>query len=90
MHFPILKNNKTKLAYQRLEEISAVLEIPVNDLISFDDKQIINNTFKDTSKGFFNVNKVITEAFKNERKAYLKQIKYLKEEITYLKSKLDK
>lgn len=81
-----IENNKSQITLNRLEKIGTILGMEVQDILTFDDKQIFNNTFKDSSKGFFNVEKVINEAFCNERKAYIDQIKFLKEEIVYLRS----
>ncbi len=84
-----IENNKTKLSVDRLSTICTVFDIDIKDLLTFDDKHIFNNTFKDTSKGFFSVEKVINESFENERKAYLNQIQFLKDEILFLRKKLD-
>lgn len=83
-----IESNKTKLSLERLEKLSSVFEVPINDIITFDEKQVFNNTFQDTSKGFFNVQKVVSDSFENERKVYLEQIANLKEEIEFLRSKL--
>lgn len=85
-----IENNKTKLNLDRLEDICAILDVTLEDLLSFDEKQIFNNSFKDSSSGFFNVQKVITESFDNERKIYNDKIQFLKDEIRYLRNKLDK
>ncbi len=58
-------------------------------MISFDENQVFNNTFNENSSGYFNVKKVITETFDKEREAYVDQIKSLKEEVLYLRKKLD-
>lgn len=69
-----IENNKTKISLKRLEEISTIFELDINDILTFDEKQVFNNTFNDTAKGFFNVEKVINDAFENERNLYLDQI----------------
>jgi transcriptional regulator with XRE-family HTH domain len=84
-----IENNKTKINLERIQEIAAIFKLDVNDLISFDENQVFNNTFNESSNGFFNVKKVITETFDKEREAYLEQVKTLKEEILYLRKKLD-
>ena len=84
-----IENNKTKLNLERIQEIAKIFEIDTNDLILFDENQVFNNTFNENAKGFFNVQKVINENFENERKSYTNQINNLKEEITYLRKKLD-
>lgn len=85
-----IENNKTKINLDRIQELAKIFRIDVNDLISFDENQVFNNTFNENSKGFFNVQKVMNENFDNERKVYKEQIKDLKEEINYLRNKLDK
>lgn len=84
-----IENNKTKINLERVQEIAKIFEIDASELISFDDNQVFNNTFYEESKGFFNVQKIISENFDNERKVYQDLIKNLKEEILYLRSKLD-
>ncbi len=84
-----IENNKTKINLKKIQELAGIFKIDVNDLISFDENQVFNNTFSENAKGFFNVKKVITETFDKEREAYLGQIKTLNEEITYLRKKLD-
>lgn len=85
-----IENNKTKINLDRIQELAKIFRIDVNDLISFDENQVFNNTFNENSKGFFNVQKVMNENFDNERKVYNEQINNLKEEINYLRNKLDK
>ena len=84
-----IEKNKTKITLETLKELAKIFEVEVNDLMSFDENQVFNNTFNENSNGFFNVQKVINENFDKEREAYLEQIKFLKEEIIYLRSKLD-
>jgi transcriptional regulator with XRE-family HTH domain len=84
-----IENNKTKLSINRLESIGTIFEMKITDILTFDEKQVFNNTFNDTSKGFFNVQKVINDAFENERFSYKNEIQFLKEEIIYLRNKLD-
>lgn len=84
-----IENNKTKLNLERIQEIAKIFQMESNDLISFDENQVFNNTFSENAKGFFNVQKVINENFENERKSYILQINNLKEEIIYLRKKLD-
>jgi len=85
-----IENNKTKINLERINELAKIFEIDTNDLISFDENQIFNNIFNENSNGYFNVKKVINEVFENERIVYLEQIKTLKDEVLYLRKKLDK
>jgi transcriptional regulator with XRE-family HTH domain len=84
-----IEMNKSRIDFQRVQKIAEIFEVELNDLISFDENQIFNNTFNEKSNGFFNVEKVITETFDKERLSYLDHIKFLKEEIIYLRKKLD-
>lgn len=84
-----IENNKSKVNFERIQEIANIFELDINDLISFDENQVFNNTFNENSSGYFNVKKVITETFDKEREAYIDQIKSLKEEVLYLRKKLD-
>lgn len=83
------ENNKSKVNLERIQEIANIFEMDINDLISFDENQVFNNTFNENSSGYFNVNKVITETFDREREAYLEQINNLKGEVLYLRKLLD-
>ncbi len=85
-----IENSKTKIGVAVLEQIASIFEIETNDILNFDENQVFNNTFNENSKGFFNVKKVVNESFENERQSYKDQIKSQKEEIDYLRKKLDK
>lgn len=84
-----IEKNKSKIDFERVKKIAEIFEVELNDLISFDENQVFNNTFNEKSNGFFNVEKVITESFDKERISYQEQIIFLKEEILYLRKKLD-
>ena len=83
-----IENNKTKLNIERIQELSGIFSVDVNDLLSFDENNIFNNTFNENSKGYFNVKKVFNETFDKEREAYLDQIASLKEEVAFLRKLL--
>lgn len=84
-----IENNKTKINLERIQELAAIFNVAVNDLLNFEDNQIFNTTFKNNAKGFFKINKVIKDFFDKEREAYLRQIAALNDEIAYLRKKLD-
>jgi transcriptional regulator with XRE-family HTH domain len=84
-----LEKEKTKLSMERIEEIAKIFAMEVQDILTFDEKQIFNNTFNESSKGFFNVKKYINESFEQERNLYQQQITNLKEEVSFLRKKLD-
>jgi transcriptional regulator with XRE-family HTH domain len=84
-----IEKNKTKISLETVKELAYLFEVDLMDLINFDESQIFNNTFNENSNGFFNVQKVIAENFEFERKSYNDQIKSLKDEILFLRKKLD-
>lgn len=84
-----IENSKTKVGIDTIQELAIIFEIDSNDLINFDENQVFNNTFNQDSKGFFNVKKFINETFEHERKIYQDQILTLKDEVVYLRKKLD-
>jgi transcriptional regulator with XRE-family HTH domain len=84
-----LEKEKTKLSMERIEDIAKIFAMEIQDILSFDEKQVFNNTFTESSKGFFNVKKYINESFEHERNLYTEQIITLKEEVQYLRKKLD-
>jgi transcriptional regulator with XRE-family HTH domain len=84
-----IENNKTKINLERIEQLSDIFKIGMNDLVTFDENQVFNNSFNENSSGFFNVKKVISETFDKQREVYLMQIKSLNDEIAYLRKKLD-
>ena len=84
-----IEKNKTKITLETIKDLAKIFEVDVVDLINFDEGQIFNNIFNENSNGFFNVQKVINQNFEFERKSYLNQIELLKDEIIYLRRKLD-
>lgn len=84
-----IEKNKTKISLETVKELAHLFEVDIMDLINFDESQIFNNTFNENSNGFFNVQKVIAENFEFERKSYNDQIKSLKDEILFLRKKID-
>lgn len=84
-----LENNKTQLSTERLSKVAHLLDVSINDVINFSDKNVFKNTFNENSKGFFNVEQVILESFDNERIAYKDQIEHLKNEITFLRGLIE-
>ncbi len=84
-----IENSKTKIGLETVNSIADIFQIEVDDLLNFDENQVFNNTFNEHSKGFFNVKKYFNENFEFERKSYQEQLQSLKEEIIYLRKKLD-
>lgn len=84
-----IENNKTKVGIDAINTIATVFEMEVNEVLNFDEKQVFNNTFNENSKGYFNIKKFFNESFNEERESYKNQIITLKDEIIYLRKKLD-
>lgn len=82
-----IENNKTKIGIDTIKQIATVFDVATDDLINFDESQILNNTFNENAQGFFNVKKIINECFEFERDAYKEQIKLLKEELKFYRVK---
>jgi XRE family transcriptional regulator, regulator of sulfur utilization len=84
-----IETSGTEITFNTLQKLAAIFKIEIDELISFDEKYAFSNTFNENSKGYFNVKKVINENFDKERNAYQEEINFLKEEIIYLRKKLD-
>lgn len=80
-----LEREEIKLDWQRINDISKVLEIDPVELISFDDSLIFNNC---TQSGKSNT---INNNFPDElRNQYELRISEMKEEVVYLRSLIKK
>lgn len=83
-----IETDKTKPTLERIIEIANILEADLNSLISFDENQVFSNTFNQYNDSS-NTYKLMSESFDRERTLYISQIELLKEEILYLRKKLD-
>ncbi|MCF6307759.1 MAG: helix-turn-helix domain-containing protein [Flavobacteriaceae bacterium] len=79
-----LERNETKLNWNRINDVSKILEIDPLDLVSFDENLIFNNcTQSGKFKNFYN-------NFPEElKKQYDLRIEEMKSEINFLRSLLD-
>ncbi|MFV0530988.1 MAG: helix-turn-helix domain-containing protein [Flavobacteriales bacterium] len=84
-----LENNKTKLDLERLEAVAKIFKIKSIDLLNFDEQKVFNNVFNDTSNGYF-TDKIVNGNFEHERQSYLKQIKNLEDEVSFLRGLIKK
>jgi transcriptional regulator with XRE-family HTH domain len=80
-----IENGEVDIPLERLEQISKILNLRSEDILSFDENMVFNVMYNKTGNGF-----VLNQISENEKKQYEEQIKSLKEEIVYLKSVLDK
>jgi transcriptional regulator with XRE-family HTH domain len=77
-----IERDETDIPYSRLEQISTVLNMKVEDLISFDEKTVFNIMYNKIAKDL-NVNH-----FNNDNtELYEKHIKLLEEKVSLLESK---
>lgn len=47
-----IENNKTKINLARIQELSEIFSIDINDLLTFDENNVFNNNFTENAKGF--------------------------------------
>jgi transcriptional regulator with XRE-family HTH domain len=77
---------ESEITYGKLEKISEILGISLEDISSFNEQMIFNVMHNQTGNGFV-VNKGVSD---QERKLYEDQIRLLQEQNDYLKRMLEK
>jgi transcriptional regulator with XRE-family HTH domain len=50
-----IEREETKLDFKRIEEIANYLQVKVEDIVNFDEKNILNNTFNNHATGNFHL-----------------------------------
>lgn len=80
-----IETGEVDVPYGRLEEIAKILEVKPEDIITFNEHIVFNVMHNQTGQGL-----VINQMGENEKRLYEEQIHLLKEEVTYLKSVLDR
>jgi transcriptional regulator with XRE-family HTH domain len=80
-----LENGEVDIPIERLRQISELMGLKPEDILSFDENMVFNIMYNKTGNGF-----VINHVSENEKRLYEEQIKTLKDEIIHLKSVLDK
>jgi transcriptional regulator with XRE-family HTH domain len=81
-----IEQGETEITYAKMSKIAEVLGISPEDIAAFNEQMIFNVMHNQTGNGFV-IQKGISD---KERELYEKQISILMEELTYLKSVLDK
>ncbi len=81
-----IEQGETEITYAKMSKIADVLGISPEDIAAFNEQMIFNVMHNQTGNGFV-IQKGISD---KERELYEKQISILMEELTYLKSVLDK
>jgi transcriptional regulator with XRE-family HTH domain len=87
--YSYMETKKKSIPDEQLKDIAALLGVSEDMLKTFDPHSIIQNTFNDSSQGYFQLNfhNLIIQSHENETKAYRELIERLKEEIAELKKK---
>ncbi|MFH7014705.1 helix-turn-helix domain-containing protein [Flavobacterium sp. FlaQc-47] len=86
-----IERGKTKINLERLRKVALIFELDINHIIDFHENQFLTNKIQAKSNEIDNNEKrKLTELFDIERELYKEQIINLKNEIVYLRSKLDK
>lgn len=86
-----IERSETDINYSRLEQIANVLGTKVADLISLDEKLMLNITNNANAEKSINNGVIMSdkEAMERERSLYEAQIKQLIQEIDYLKETIE-
>lgn len=85
-NYSAIENNQDEdISLKRLKRIAQVLEIQLNDLLNFDEKNIFNNYSQAEQFGIIH-----NQYFEAERKLFQQQIEQYKTEVAYLRKMLEK
>lgn len=85
-----IERGKTKINLERLRKVALILELDVNYIMDFHEKHFFTKTIQTNLKEIdCDEEKIIVALFNRERELYKEQIINLKNEIVYLRSKLD-
>lgn len=77
-----LERGETEIGYERLEQIAKALDVSVQDILSFDEKNFFNLMNNQNAAGYTINQYGLSD---NERKLYEDKIKLLEEMNEYLK-----
>ncbi len=81
-----MEMGESDITYKKLEQISSILGISVEEIAAFNEQMVFNVMHNQTGNGLV-VNKGISD---QERALYEDQIQFLKEQNDYLKRMLEK
>ena len=79
-----IENNETDLSISKLEAISNLLEVTINQLLGFDEKFIFQHC-----ENAFGTNQNYYAFTDKEKELYEKRISHLEKEITFLRNQLE-
>ncbi|MRX40435.1 helix-turn-helix domain-containing protein [Flavobacterium sp. LC2016-23] len=85
-----IERGKTKINFEKLKKIAAIFDLEVSSIIDFHETQKLDKLVADRVNTNPDEMKTIIDHFDKERQLYQEQIDILKNEITYLRNKLDK
>lgn len=81
-----IERGKTKINLERLRKVALIFKLDINYIMDFHENRFLPNTIPNIDN---NEKRIILELFNIERELYKEQIINLKNEISYLRSKLD-
>ncbi len=82
-----IENDESDVSFTKLTQISEILEVKLEDLISFDEKYVFN--IMNNQIGIKDLN--LPSGLSNqERRLFEDQIQQLKDEVTFLRSIIEK
>lgn len=80
-----IESGETDISYRRLEQVSEILGLRVEDVIGFNESIVFNLINNKTANGL-----VINQVSKNEKRLYEEYIEALKNENKFLKTLVNK
>jgi len=85
-----IENNKSKLSVNRLEQLSNLFQMNINDVLTYGEPKSLENKTNDNEDFFMMLQQRINESFEKERNSYQELILQLKEENNFLRKQLKK
>ena len=86
-----IETEDTDLSHERLEQIAKTLDLSVQDILSFDEKQVFNFLHNHNETGIYNNGGTHYHQFPDELKSlYEDKIKLLEEKCELLQKELDR
>lgn len=85
-----IERGKTKINFEKLKKIASIFDLEISSIIDFHETKKLEKLVSDRVNTNPDEMKTIMDLFDKERQLYQEQIDILKNEITYLRNKLDK
>lgn len=90
--YSYIENRQKTIPENTIIAIANILELTKEQILSFEPDTITTNNYvniSETATGYVNVTTIIIDSYEKERKAYLDLICELKNEVNFLKEKLN-